>query len=365
MKIKIKKEKKDIKTPFFIYNKNKILKNSRKFFKKKVKPFYAIKANYNRKIIKILNENNFNFEVVSIGEILFLKKQKINLKKILFSGVCKERSEIKKAIKERIGFINIESKDEIILLKKVKYTKILVKVNLNIDVETNKNIKTCKENNKFGTNKKEFSKIIKYSKKKKINIYGLSFHLGSQIMSNKAYIKGFKKILEIVKYYKLKIKAINIGGGYSVKYKKNEKKHNLYCLRQIQKINKKHKYEIFVEPGRYIVADACKTVAKVIRIKKTKKKNIALVNIGMESIIRPALYGSFHKIENFCKKKKKKILYEISGPICESTDVLSQKVFLEKLKKNSYIVIKNTGAYCMSMRMSKYNMRNKPIEIFI
>lgn len=350
-------------TPIFIYNKKKIIKNAKKFIKKNIKPFYAIKANYNKKIIKILKKLKYCFEVVSIGELNFLKKMNIKGKKIIFSGVCKEKKDIKEAIKKKIGFINIESLEEIKILNKYskKYMpKILFKINLNIDVKTNKKIKTCIEKNKFGMNKNEFKKSLNYVKEKKIKIYGLSFHLGSQIKSNKPYLKGYKKINEIIKKKNIKIRAINIGGGFSIKYKKKEKKHNLLFLNKIVK----NKYKIFTEPGRYIVGDACVTIAKVIRIKKTKKKNIAIINIGMDSIIRPALYGSFHKIKNFMKTTHTKKKYEIVGPICESTDVFSKSVFLYKLKKEDLLIIKNTGAYCLSMRM-KYNMRKKPKEIFI
>ncbi|UOQ27952.1 Diaminopimelate decarboxylase [Candidatus Vidania fulgoroideae] len=354
-------------TPVFIYKKKKILENAKKFLKiDNVIPFYAIKANYNRKIIKLLEKNGFNFEVVSIGEIMFLIKNKIKGNRMLFSGVCKEEKDIKNAIKKKIGFINVESMEELKILNKFRgyKTKILLKFNLNLKVNTKKEVTTCKEENKFGIRKKKINKVIKFIKEKKIPIYGFSFHLGSQISSNRPYINGFKKIIKISKSNKIKIKAINIGGGFSIKYREKDKKHNLIALKKISEFCKRKKISLFTEPGRYIVADSCNTIARVVRIKKTKKKNIAIINIGMESIIRPALYGSFHRIDKINKTGKKKRTYEVVGPICESTDILSKKTKIERIRKGDFLIIKDTGAYCLSMRMN-YNMRSKPKEIFI
>ncbi|UOQ33171.1 Diaminopimelate decarboxylase [Candidatus Vidania fulgoroideae] len=355
------------KTPIFVYEKKKILKNAKDFLNiKNIKPFYAVKANYNKNIIKILKKINYCFEAVSTGEIMFLIKNGVKSERILFSGVCKENKDIKKALKKKIGFINVESIEELITLKKLKSSnvKILLKFNLDINVKTNRKIKTCKEENKFGIREKKINKVIRFIKKKNIKIYGLSFHLGSQITSNKPYFLGFKKIIKIIKKKKLKINAINIGGGFSVRYKKEEKKHNLKAVKEISESCEKKKITLFVEPGRYIVADSCNTIARVVRIKKTKKKNIAIINVGMESIIRPALYNSFHKIVKLNKTGIEKKIYEVVGPICESTDIFSKGLKIEKIKKGDFLMIKNTGAYCLSMRMI-YNMRKKPKEIFI
>ncbi|UOQ38096.1 Diaminopimelate decarboxylase [Candidatus Vidania fulgoroideae] len=354
-------------TPVFIYKKKRILENAKKFLNlDNTIPFYAIKANYNKKIIRLLKKIGFNFEVVSIGEIMFLIKNKIESSRILFSGVCKEKRDIKKAIEKKIGFINVESIEELKILNKIKNykTKILLKFNLNLKVDTNKEVTTCKEENKFGIRKKKISKVLKFIKKRKIPIHGFSFHLGSQISSNKPYFKGFKEIIKISKLNKIKIKVVNIGGGFSIKYGENDKKHDLFALNKISKFCKKKKISLFTEPGRYIVADSCNTIARVVRVKKTKNKNIAIINIGMESIIRPALYGSFHRIDKINKTGRKKRTYEIVGPICESTDVFSKKIKIERIKEGDFLIIKDTGAYCLSMRMN-YNMRSKPKEIFI
>ncbi|MGX7582867.1 diaminopimelate decarboxylase [Candidatus Vidania fulgoroideorum] len=348
---------KNYKKPIFIYSYKKILKNLKKFRKnKKIRIFYALKSNYNKKIIKKISKIVEGFEVVSIGEIMFLKKLGIK-NNLIFSGVSKKKSEIKYAIKNNVSYISVESYSE---LKKIKgKINIILKYNLDMSVGTKKQITTCKKNNKFGIRKEETIKIINYVKKNKIKIYALGFHLGSQIKKEKYYIKAIKKIFKIIKKYKIKnINNINIGGGYATNYYNN----NLIKYKRLLNFIKKKKEKFIIEPGRYIIANSCLTISKVVNIKKSKNKKISILDIGMESIIRPALYGSYHRIINF-KIRRKIEKHDIVGPICESTDVFLKKKKIG-IKRGDHIIIKDTGAYCLSMR-SLYNMRIKPLEIII
>ncbi|MGX7582587.1 diaminopimelate decarboxylase [Candidatus Vidania fulgoroideorum] len=360
MKI-IKKIIKKFKTPIFIYKKKKIIKNIKKFNKKNIRIFYALKANYNENLIKIIKKYVYGFETVSIGEINFLLKKKINKKRIIFSGVCKKKTDLKFIKKKKISYISVESYEEFkrIIKKKIKI-KIILKINLNIDAKTIKQITTCRNDSKFGITKNELKKIISKIKKKNIKIYCLGFHLGSQISFFKPYIKAFKKIYKIYKIMKKKKisikRIINIGGGYCIKFFKRNRFNKLCNF-----INKK-KFKIIIEPGRSIVADSCVTVANVEYIKKTDKKRFAILDVGMESVIRPALYNSIHKVKSLTFNGKKKE-YSLVGPVCESTDVIKKKAIL-KIKAGDKILIYDTGAYCMSMRMN-YNMRKKPIELII
>ncbi|MGX7589530.1 diaminopimelate decarboxylase [Candidatus Vidania fulgoroideorum] len=357
----IKKIIKKVKTPFFIYKKKKIIKNINKYKKKNVKIFYALKANYNKKIIKIIKKRVYGFEVVSIGEIKKLLNLNVKGKKIIFSGVCKKKKEIKFAEKKKIGFISVESYDEFKRVMKKKI-KIILKINLNVGIDSIKQITTCKKNNKFGINEIDLLKIIKNVIKHKINIYCLGFHLGSQILDHKPYIKALKKIIKIYKYFrkkKIKInKIINIGGGFGIDYVNGS---NINFFKKIYNFFKK--FKIIIEPGRSIIGNTCKTISKVEYIKKNKKKRIAILDVGMDCLIRPALYKSIHRIKKINKNKNKKKIYDLVGPICESTDIIRKNIKIN-LKKGEKIIICDTGAYCMSMRMN-YNMRKKPKEVII
>ncbi|MGX7589669.1 diaminopimelate decarboxylase [Candidatus Vidania fulgoroideorum] len=348
-----------MRTPLFIYSRNIIKKNINLFKKKNVSIFFALKANYNNKIIKLIYKNKCGFETVSVGEIKLLLKNGVNPKKIIFSGVCKSIEDIKFHFKKNIGYISVESLEEFRRVIKIGYKNIILKLNLNINVDTKKEIKTCIEDSKFGIRKKEIKKIFKIIKKKKIIIRIIGFHLGSQIKKSSYYIKGIKKIKSFCKKYKIKIKTINIGGGFSYNYKRRllfEKFKKIYSYAKKKKIN------LFIEPGRSIVSNSCFTITKVEYIKSYKKKFFAIVDLGMNCFIRPMLYKSYHKIKNL-KKRKKKYNYDIVGPICESTDIIYKK-FKSNIKRGDYIVIFDTGAYCTSMS-SVYNIRRKPKEIIL
>ncbi len=292
-----------------------------------------------------------------------LLKLKINCKKIIFSGVCKSKKDLKYIIKKKIGFISIESYEELKRLIIMKTNiKIILKVNLNIKTNTIKEISTGEDKNKFGINKKDLEKIINLSNKEKIKIYCLGFHLGSQILDHKPYICAIKKIIKLTKKIKnINKNIINIGGGFGIDYYNGNKKIKFKSILKFLMLKKFIK--VFIEPGRSLIADACKTISKIEYIKKNDKKKFIIINIGMESIIRPALYKSYHRVENLKKRKGKKKIYDIVGPICESTDVLYKNKKINA-RINDNIIIYDTGAYCMSMRMG-YNMRKRPKEILV
>ncbi|MGX7585976.1 diaminopimelate decarboxylase [Candidatus Vidania fulgoroideorum] len=352
------------KTPLFIYSKRKIIKNLKTYNNNFDKVFYAIKANYNRNVIKIMKENKSGFEVVSIRELKMLLNLGICKKKIIFSGVCKTKEDIKFILSKNIGFINVDSLKELKIIKKIRKninTRLILKFNLNIKFKTKKEIKTCSLDSKFGICKNEINKIRRICKKRNVKIDGFGFHLGSQINNYKPYVKGFKEITKIIKRTGIKVRYINIGGGIAIDYKKG--RNNLSKLiKKIKKHIKEKNIKIMVEPGRSIVGNSCITLSKIVRIKKTPKKRFAVIDIGMESIIRPSLYKSKHRVTTLKKRGEMK-RYDVVGPICESTDIFIESKLLS-IKEGDFLLIHDTGAYCMSMRMD-YNMRKVPKEIII
>ncbi|MGX7589805.1 diaminopimelate decarboxylase [Candidatus Vidania fulgoroideorum] len=354
------------KTPLFIYSRNKILKNISYCSNTRFKFFYALKANYNIEIIKLINIKGLGFEVVSIRELKLLVKLGVDTKKIIYSGVCKSNYDIRFIKSVNIGFINVDSINEIKMIYKVfrkslEDIKLIVKLNLNIDVRTNKNIRTCTNSNKFGIYIDEIKNLIKFIGKNKIKIVGLGFHLGSQIKDYKPYILGIYKIISIAKKYKLKVKYINIGGGMAIDYTKRKKCYLKIIINKLKRKLRKINIMIIVEPGRSLLANSCFTLSRIVNIKKSNKKRFAIIDIGMESIIRLMLYKCKHNILSYNSSKKK--IYDIVGPICESTDIICKDIRIG-IKRNDIIIILDTGAYCMSMRMD-YNMRDKPIEILV
>ena len=299
-------------------------------------------------------------------------KAGIDPKKIVFSGVGKTSNEISYAIDKKILLINAESKSEISAIQKIaKYKKKIVSIgirlNPNIDAKTLKQISTGKKENKFGVDEKTFFEIINYAKvSKNINLKCLSVHLGSQILDHKPYEKMLNVINKIIKKSDHNFEFIDLGGGMGISYEKNFRKLNYQKYNiAIKKFLRNHNSKIIFEPGRSIVGNTGSLISKVIYIKKNDKKNFIILDVAMNDLMRPALYGANHRTIPVIKTNKtSKKTYEFVGPICESTDKFTTLKKFQQLKEEDLILMCDVGAYGMSLS-SNYNMRPKPIEVLI
>jgi len=363
-------------TPLYCYSHNKIKSNILEL-KKHFHSFsplicFAVKSNTNIKILKEIKKFNLGADVVSIGELLKALKAGIKAKKIVFSGVGKTSSELDYAIKQNILLINAESKSEILEIEKIakkkkKIVDIGVRLNPNTDAQTLSQISTGKKENKFGVSEKVFLQLVKYiNKSKNLNLKCLSVHIGSQILNHKPYQRMLKVVDKIIRKSKYKFEYIDLGGGMGIDYDHNNFKLNLekYSL-DIKKFVKTHKVKIIFEPGRSIIGDSAILITKIIYIKEGDKKDFIILDVAMNDLMRPALYGAKHKIIPLRKvSKKSKKSYEFVGPICESTDTFSTVKKYQKLNEGDFLAICDVGAYGMSLA-SNYNVRPKPMEILI
>ncbi|MDC0898987.1 diaminopimelate decarboxylase [Candidatus Pelagibacter sp.] len=363
-------------TPLYCYSHNKIKSNIlelKKYFHS-FSPLicFAVKSNTNIKILKEIKKFNLGADVVSIGELLKALKAGIKAKKIVFSGVGKTSSELNYAIKQNILLINAESKSEILEIEKIakkkkKIVDIGVRLNPNTDAQTLSQISTGKKENKFGVGEKVFLQLVKYiNKSKNLNLKCLSVHIGSQILNHKPYQRMLKVVDKIIRKSKYKFEYIDLGGGMGIDYDHNNSKLNLekYSL-DIKKFIKTHKVKIIFEPGRSIIGDSAILITKIIYIKEGDKKDFIILDVAMNDLMRPALYGAKHKIIPLRKvSKKSKKSYEFVGPICESTDTFSTVKKYQKLNEGDFLAICDVGAYGMSLA-SNYNVRPKPMEILI
>jgi diaminopimelate decarboxylase len=363
-------------TPLYCYSHNKIKSNIlelKKYFQS-FSPLicFAVKSNTNIKILKEIKKFNLGADVVSIGELLKALKAGIKAKKIVFSGVGKTSSELDYAIKQNILLINAESQSEILEIEKIakkkkKIVDIGVRLNPNTDAQTLSQISTGKKENKFGVGEKVFLQLVKYiNKSKNLNLKCLSVHIGSQILNHKPYQRMLKVVDKIIRKSKYKFEYIDLGGGMGIDYDHNNSKINLekYSI-DIKKFIKTHKVKIIFEPGRSIIGDSAILITKIIYIKESDKKDFIILDVAMNDLMRPALYGAKHKIIPLRKvNKKSKKSYEFVGPICESTDTFSTVKKYQKLNEGDFLAICDVGAYGMSLA-SNYNVRPKPMEILI
>jgi diaminopimelate decarboxylase len=363
-------------TPFYLYSAKQLEENYLKFTNnfKNVKPLicYSAKANTNLSILKILGKLGSGADVVSGGELLKAIKAGIKPHKIVFSGVGKTEEELRLAINKKILLINIESESEAKLINKIakkiaKKVSVGFRINPNIDAQTHKKISTGKAENKFGLSIKNFSLFYKnISKYKNIKIDALSVHIGSQILSDTPYKKTLDVILKVVRNLKIKLKYIDLGGGFGISYKNENKILNLKKYsRLVHNFQKKLDCKIIFEPGRFLVGNTGILISKVQYIKKGVNKDFIILDAGMNDFMRPALYDAEHDIVPLTKvNKRMKNTIEFVGPICESTCKFTKYNKYQKISENDLVAITNVGAYGSSLS-SNYNTKPLIAEILV
>ena len=333
---------------------------------------FAVKANPNLAVLKVLANEGYGADVVSSGELARALAAGMKPADIVFSGVGKTAAEIEYAVAKNILLINAESKSEILEIEKVakakkKSVNIGIRLNPNTDAQTLRQISTGKKENKFGVNEKTFIEVSKYIKNSKfLNLKCLSVHIGSQILDHKPYQKMLNVIDKLIKKINFNFEYIDLGGGMGIDYNKDNKKFNYKKYNQIiKKFLKKHKSKIIFEPGRSIIGDTAILISKIIYIKENSKKDFIIMDAAMNDFMRPALYGAKHKIIPLKKTNKMtKKSYDFVGPICETTDKFLTTNKFQKLNEKDYIIICDVGAYGSSLS-SNYNIRPKPAEILI
>jgi len=364
------------KTPLYLYSENQIINNYLKFTKsfKKTNPLvcFAAKSNSNVAILKILGKLGAGADVVSGGELLKALKAGIKASKIVFSGVGKTEDELKIAINKKILLINCESESEAKLVNKIakklkKKISIGFRLNPNVDAKTHKNISTGKAENKFGLSIKSFKSFFKTLPiYKNIRLDALSVHIGSQILTDTPYKKTLNVMSKLIKDLELKLKFVDLGGGFGINYSGKDKPINLNKYSAlVYNFSKKLNCKIIFEPGRSIVGDTGILLSKVQYIKDGAKKKFIILDAGMNDFMRPALYDAKHTIIPISKiKSKTKGLIEFVGPICESTCKFGIYKNYQKIKENDYVAITNVGAYGASLS-SNYNTRPLVAEILV
>ena len=364
------------KTPFYLYSENQIINNYLKFTKtfKKTNPIvcFAAKSNSNVAILKILGKLGAGADVVSGGELLKALKAGIKANKIVFSGVGKTEDELKIAINKKSLLINCESESEAKLVNKIakkfkRKVSIGFRLNPNVDAKTHKNISTGKAEHKFGLSIKNFKSFFKdLPVYKNIKLDALSVHIGSQILSDIPYKKTLFVMSKLIKELDLKLKFLDLGGGFGINYSGKDKPINLNQYSTlVYNFSKKLKCKIIFEPGRSIVGDAGILLSKIQYIKKGAKKSFIILDTGMNDFMRPALYDASHTIIPASKVKSKiKGLIEFVGPICESTCKFGVYKNYQKIQENEYVAITNVGAYGSSLS-SNYNTRPLIAEILV
>ena len=296
-----------VKTPFYLYSQTNI-ENTYKELKNALNSeiFYAVKANSNQAILKLIKNCGSGADVVSSGELERALEAGFNPNKIIFEGVGKSEEDIRYAIEKNIRLINVESLNEINLINNIGSnldTNINIGIRLNPDIDGNTldKITTGKKTDKFGISIDQIIKNIAEIKKFKfINIKGISCHVGSQIKDIKIFEKIFltmKKIADQILSLKIKIEHVDLGGGFAVNYERDINDLDIQGIgKLVNKIFQQSIYKVSFEPGRYLVAKSGVIITKILNSKENGGINFLITDAGMQTLIRPAMYGAIHRV---------------------------------------------------------------------
>ena len=362
-------------TPAYVYSNSKIQKNYIKYadaLREGDLVCYAVKANSNIHILKELVQLGSGFDVVSGNELKRCIEAGADPKKIVFSGVAKSSEELELAISNEILSINIESEDEfdrIVAISETlnKNTNCSIRINPDIPTGSHKYIETGLKTSKFGVDTETLNNIsLKAKNKEFIQITGIASHIGSQISDNSLIMKSLEHLLTAHKSLMNDghdINFLDVGGGLGITYKEEIPGDPKSLIAEICNELESSNLNIILEPGRSITGAAGVLIAKVEYLKLTDHKNFAIINAGMNDLMRPALYDSWHAVKEIRKSESDTRLYEIVGPVCESADVLAKERELN-ISQGDLIAIMDTGAYGSAMS-SNYNSRLIVPEILV
>ena len=367
---------KEVHTPFYFYN-TALLKETLQKIKKEISAHknyivhYAIKANANPKLLRLIAQAGFGADCVSGGEIQRALDTGFPASKIVFAGVGKSDWEINLGLDNDIFCFNVESEPELEVINELakakgKIASVAFRINPNIGAHTHANITTGLAENKFGIAMKDMGHIIQKAEQLcHIRVLGLHFHIGSQILEMDDFIALCQRINQLIEQLRQahhQIEHINVGGGLGIDYEQPDKhpipNFSSYFNTYAKYLNLSDGQQLHFELGRAVVGQCGSLVTRVLYVKQGATKQFIIVDAGMTDLIRPALYQAHHQIENL---NSREVLekYDVVGPICESSDVFAKDILLPKTHRGDLIALHSAGAYGEIMA-SQYNCRALP-----
>ena len=366
-------------TPCYIYSTAELIKQWQAF-SESLKPYphqicYAVKANSNLSILSLLAKQGAGFDIVSGGELARVIKAGGEAKKSVFSGVGKRIDEIKQALEADIGCFNVESHEELLRIERLakalnRIAPIALRINPDINANTHPYITTGTKDNKFGISEHDALALYTLAAQSKhLKVQGIACHLGSQLNTLQPFLQAITRLLILIEQLKerqINLETINIGGGLGISYNQETvPTPQDYCQAVLETLKqKKCHLRLMIEPGRALVAKAGILVTRVEYLKRNADKHFAIVDAGMNDLLRPALYQAQQTIKEVdLHPELNETIYDVVGPICESSDFLGKDKLL-RIKPGDYLAILDSGAYGFSMS-SNYNSRPRSAEVLV
>lgn len=368
---------KDIRTPFYYYD-TELLTQTLEAIKKEIgdKPnyhlHYAVKANANPKVLKLISQAGFGADCVSGGEIRASLAAGFPAEEIVYAGVGKSDWEINLGLDADIAYFNVESIAELEVInelaaQKQKVARVSFRINPNVGAHTHANITTGLAENKFGIAMEDMEKVIGIAAgMNHVKFIGLHFHIGSQILEMddfKALCNRINELQDRLEKAGISVENINVGGGLGIDYQAPDANpipdFKAYFETYEKNLKLRDGQHLHFELGRAVVGQCGSLITRVLYVKQATVKQFAIVDAGMTDLLRPALYHAYHQIENLSSEEAEEV-YDVVGPICESSDVFAKEYKLNKCHRGDLIALRSAGAYGEIMA-SQYNCRELPL----
>jgi len=366
-----------IQTPFYYYD-VELLRQTLRTITQEVSKHegfcvhYAVKANANPKVLKIIREAGLGADCVSGGEIETCIKAGFPKQMIVYAGVGKSDWEINLGLDNDIFCFNVESIPELEVINQLaaakdKVARVAFRLNPNVGAHTHANITTGLAENKFGIDMRDMLTVIeKASQMKNVKVVGLHFHIGSQILDMGDFEALCNRVNELqneLERHRISVEHINVGGGLGIDYQHPNRvpipDFKAYFDTYAKKLKLRNGQTLHFELGRAVVAQCGSLITRTLYIKEGHVKKFCIVDAGFTDLIRPALYQAYHKIENLSSEEPMEA-YDVVGPICESTDVFAKQIDINRAHRGDLLAIRSAGAYGEIMA-SQYNCRKLPV----
>ena len=335
---------------------------------------FAVKSNSNIALLNVMAKLGSGFDIVSQGELERVLAAGGEASKVVFSGVAKSHSEIERSLDVGIRCFNVESIPELHRINEVagkmgKIAPISLRVNPDVDAKTHPYISTGLKENKFGVSVQQAREVYSLAKTlPNVKIMGMDCHIGSQLTELQPFLDATDRLIVLMEQLKedgIELHHLDLGGGLGVPYNGEEPPHPAeYTEALLAKLKNYPNLEIILEPGRAISANAGILVTKVEYLKSNEDRNFAIVDTGMNDMIRPALYEAYMQITEVNQSlDREKAVYDVVGPICETSDFLGKGRELA-IAEGDLIAMRSAGAYGATMS-STYNSRPQAVEILV
>jgi diaminopimelate decarboxylase len=327
---------------------------------------YSVKANGNLSILALFAALGGGADIVSGGELFKARRAGIPADRIVYSGVGKTRAEIDYALNEGILMFNIESAQELEAINQragaLNVTaRIALRVNPDVDPKTHPYISTGLKKNKFGIDIEQALKSYERARQlEHIDVVGIDCHIGSQLTEIPPFIEALERLREMG----IRIQCLDLGGGLGISYNQESPPHPREYAEAIVQRLKGLSCKLILEPGRVIVGNAGVLLTEVLYTKRTSSKEFIVVDAGMNDLVRPSYYGSYHDIQPVIRSSRSTRVVDVVGPICESSDFIARDRDMQAVEPGELLAVMSAGAYGFSMS-SNYNARTRAAEVIV